>query len=512
VKQFVIVPAADHEEGELFEDEYGFCVPYPAHTLRYSAVMDDPSQYSGRTRIPYGEAGINEKGVSVSATESTFFHKKVLAVDPLTDGGLTEISMASYILQSAETALNGVELLADCIARYGHGNTNPGNPENCEVSTVLIADREETWLFEIVSGHQYVAVRLSDDTVSVIPNAIMTQQINIHDRNVICSPGLISTAIDGGFYVTDIEGDGEINVAKSYSEGYAPHAGYRYYYAAWILNRELAEAIDIIPRSAASLADQYPHASVEEGAAGSFCAEYSPSEASRGTIDLMTFRQVFGSHGEDTAYETTSKNISSDGASMRAIGTYRQNEEHIFEIRRNHSFPVSVCTIEWLAMGPSEFSVYVPFYAAAMTETPDAYTTETTDGFDPDSVYWLFNEIGNAGNGRYYRKDASGTYSDRYGNETDPETAEAVLLALSDSAFVENLHSSMIRAQEEMNAKAAADDALILALAGAGSVDEVSAMADKLARENAEFIRSFASATLTEIDETVNRIVLMPGN
>ena len=163
-------------------------------------------------------------------------------------------------------------------------------------------------------------------------------------------------------------------------------------------------------------------------------------------------------------------------------------------------------------MGPSEFSVYVPFYTAAMTKTPDAYTTETTDGFDPDSVYWLFNEIGNAGNGRYYRKDASGIYSDRYGNETDPETAEAVLLALSDSAFVENLHSSMIRAQEEMNAKAAADDALILALAGAGSVDEVSAMADRLARENAEFIRSFASATLTEIDETVNRIVLMPGN
>ena len=45
-KQFVIVPAADHEEGDMLEDDYGFCVPYPAHTLRYSAIMDDPSEYS----------------------------------------------------------------------------------------------------------------------------------------------------------------------------------------------------------------------------------------------------------------------------------------------------------------------------------------------------------------------------------------------------------------------------------------------------------------------------------
>ena len=76
VKQFVIVPAADHEEGEMFEDDYGFLAPYPLHTLRYSAIMDDPSKYDGIAKVPFAEAGINEKGVSVSATVSTDFNKE----------------------------------------------------------------------------------------------------------------------------------------------------------------------------------------------------------------------------------------------------------------------------------------------------------------------------------------------------------------------------------------------------------------------------------------------------
>lgn len=240
-KQFVIIPAADHEEGELFEDDYGFSAPYPLHTFRYSAIMDDPSQYGGIAKVPFAEAGINEKGVSVSATVSTDFNKSVLSADPLTMGGITEMSMASWILQSAESASDGVKILAACIDTYGHGNPSPDDPEKSEVSTVLIADREETWIFEIVSGHQYIATRLSDDTVSLSPNAIMTQQIDITDENIVASQGLISVARDGGFYVTDTEGEHQIHVAKSYSEGYGQAASYRFYYAANILNRDLAE-------------------------------------------------------------------------------------------------------------------------------------------------------------------------------------------------------------------------------------------------------------------------------
>ena len=183
--------------------------------------------------------------------------------------------------------------------------------------------------------------------------------------------------------------------------------------------------------------------------------------------------------------------------------SYRQAEEHIFEIRKDDSIPTSVCTIEWLAMAPSEFSVYVPFYSAAMTKTPDSYTTESIDSFDPESVFWLFNELGNIGNGSYFRADENGVYHDRYGKEIDTATAEAVLKYLSDSCIAQDLRDFMNEMQEEMNDRTATRDEEIIALAKSGSAKEVSAMADNLADENADFAKRIAKEKLAEIDKDV---------
>ncbi len=509
-KQFVIVPAKDHEPGEMMEDDDQFSAPYPAHTLRYSVIMDDPSTCSEKTAYPFAEAGMNEKGVSVSATVSTFYNDKVLKTDPAVTGGLSELSMASYILQSAESAEDGVRILADRIDTYGHGKAF-GSETSMEVSTVLIADSKETWVMEIVSGHEYIATRLSEDTVSLNPNTILTQQVNVRDQNVIASPGLISTAKKGGFYYSDMEGDDEINVMKSYSEGFPGSAGTRYYYGAYILNRDLAETLDIVSKDSSELKALYPNASVQDGTIGPYPLEYQPSEEMKGKISLMTLREVFSSHGENTPYETTSNNVNAEGVKMRSIGTYKQNEEHIFETRRNRDLPDSICTIEWLALGPAEFSVLVPFYTAAMRKTPDSYTTSSPDVFEPESVYWLFNEIGNIGNGKYYRKDQNDVYHDRYGNEIDAETAEAVLLYLKDSGLTDRLHERMRQAQEEMNVKAAADDEKIIALAKNGPDEEVENMADQLAEENAAIVKKLASETLAEIDAEVSAFLQDAG-
>ena len=503
-KQFVIVPAADHGPEDLFEDDHGFRAPCPAHTLRYSAIMDDPSEYDGIAHVPFGEAGINEKGVSVSATVTTLFNDRVLTADPLTAGGITEMSMASWILQSAETAQDGVKILAACIDTYGHGYPSPDHPDCAEVSTILIADRQETWIFEIVSGHQYVATRLSDKTVSLSPNVIMTQQVDVTDENIVASPGLISVAKSGGFYATDVAGDHQINVAKSYENGYVQSASYRYYYAAYELNRELAESLEVVPVPAASVRDVWPFASAEEVAVGPFSLQYRPSEAVNGTIDMTLLRRIYGSHGEGTPYETTSLNTAADGTPMRSIGTYRQNEIHLFEVRKDPLLPVSISTVEWLTLGPSEFSVYIPFYAAAMTAAPACYSTKTPDDFDPESVYWLFNEIGNAGNGRYYRQHEDGAYYDRYGKSVDAETAEAVLLYLSDKAFTDRLRAEADRLQAEVNAAFAADDPMMTALVSDG---EISAMADRLADRYAGYIKQAASDLLAGIDRDVDDFI-----
>ena len=60
----------------------------------------------------------------------------------------------------------------------------------------------------------------------------------------------------------------------------------------------------------------------------------------------------------------------------------------------------------------------------------------------------------------------------------DAETAEAVLLYLSDKAFTDRLRAEADRLQAEVNEAFAADDPMMTALVYDG---EISAMADRLA-------------------------------
>ena len=71
-KVFEVIPAADHAAGAMFEDSYGFSMPYPAHTYRYTVMRDSVNRGETMTdangniiEIAYGEAGMNEKGVAV---------------------------------------------------------------------------------------------------------------------------------------------------------------------------------------------------------------------------------------------------------------------------------------------------------------------------------------------------------------------------------------------------------------------------------------------------------------
>ena len=84
-KVFEVRPAADHKEGEMYMDAYGFSMPYPAHTYRYTVMRDSikagESFYEEdgyQINEAYGEVGMNEKGVAVSATVSTANNAKLL--------------------------------------------------------------------------------------------------------------------------------------------------------------------------------------------------------------------------------------------------------------------------------------------------------------------------------------------------------------------------------------------------------------------------------------------------
>ena len=323
-KRFVIYDHATHEPGEMYtENVYGFEMEFPSETYRYSVVED--SALYGDAEMPFGEVGFNELGVSLSATVTTEYSEEMEAIDPLTDGGISECGLAHILLGASQSARHGVEYLGSIIDEKG----------TAENYLLFIADEEEVWAFEAVSGHQWVAVKMPADKVAVIPNHMIIGKVDLTDtENVIASEGLVATAEEAG---TLVEEDGMINVMKSYSAPFDSYDSYR----AWAGSQFLAPSREISENQ-----DYYEFM-------------FEPDEK----VSLMDLRHLLSIRYEDQEY-SWNNGITEENATIRPIGVQRQAEVHIMDLDQTIS-------TQWQCMGPIEFSVSVPFYTRLMTETPE---------------------------------------------------------------------------------------------------------------------------------------------
>ena len=249
-KVFGVAESREIKDGDSYVDSYGFTMPYAdfgltGKTHKYTYMKDSPE--NGEEAVSpaggeaFAEAGINDSGVFVSATVSTNYMATwygtecaSMKADPLVETGICEISIGSVLLAHSDSAKDGVELLAKIIDKYGAGECN----------SLMIGDQNETWYFEIVSGHQYAAVKLpKDNSVSIQPNIMLLGVIDVNDTaNVVASKSLITLAEENNFLVKE---NGKINVAKSYAEVNSGAAQYqRYYQGLFYINEEAAKALD----------------------------------------------------------------------------------------------------------------------------------------------------------------------------------------------------------------------------------------------------------------------------
>lgn len=371
-KVFDVMEAADHAEGEMFEDAYGFSMPYPAHTYRYGYVRDS-LEYGdnivdddGNVVIPaYAQAGINENGVSVTATVSTIYDNDFLdEFDAPTGNGICEVSIAGVILQSATSAREGVQILADILDEYGAGD------DYGYYNFILIGDTKEVWNFQITSSHNYVAVRLPADKVSINPNIVTMGEVDTADtENIVASEGLISMPLENDFLVSsqydaDTYKDGDqitkINIRETYGTNDRAGQYTRYWQGVHYLNAELAEALDIT-----TMDESGKLASAELGGPISYLFD---ADRKLSTYDVLRF---FATRGEGTQYD------SNEDSSITPVCRTSQAEVHLFEIRPDEAaLPTQLATLEWLSVGRCEYSVFLPFYCALLTSTSDIYHSD----------------------------------------------------------------------------------------------------------------------------------------
>ncbi len=203
-KTYEVVPAKDYKDGDMLEDESnGFAYPHLSHEMKYTATYD--AAHGDGSNGNFGAHGFNEAGVSMTSTVSATPHDKILEADPLVKNGLAEAAMVDLVLPRAKTAREGIELVAKVLDEKG----------SAEGNIIVVADKNELWYMEILSGHQYVAIKFPQDRYAIFANTYYLGHVDFKDKdNVIASKDVEAVAKKADHYKTDK--DGNFHIADSY--------------------------------------------------------------------------------------------------------------------------------------------------------------------------------------------------------------------------------------------------------------------------------------------------------
>ena len=352
-----VIPAVENEPGRTMpvDDQNTVLAPIPANTYRYTStpLMDVATSHNG---IQHDAAACaNEKGVTMTMSVTAFTNQAALAADPLVKNGLTEDTANDLVICQSATAREAVQVLAGLIDTYG----------SSECNVALIADQTETWYVEMYTGHQYAAVLLPTDKVSVFGNEFTLEYLSDYADHIISSQ-LQTLPEEGGFAVY---GDsGELSLFDSYA---GPEVGATYsHMRTWIghrlLNADTPEDF--------SMEDRYPLV---------FTADHKVSVNE--VMRLMRNRYEGTEYSPDETGRTD----------MRVIGTDVSLSVHVLQIYAD--LPAEMACVTWESVGPAIYGVFVPLSPLCETVS-ESYSrnqpAEDFGHFDTDTYPWyVFKEL-----------------------------------------------------------------------------------------------------------------------
>ncbi|KAJ6788386.1 hypothetical protein PWT90_04646 [Aphanocladium album] len=167
-------------------------IPQVAHTHRYLSM--EYSDYEGFP-APLTNGGVNEKGVAVRDVWASN-RDELVAMTPTPQQGVQYADLARLVMERADTARHGVEVIGGLIKKHGYA-TYGGN-------THLIADKDEGWVvWEFAGGRGlWAAERLKTDEVRVLyPGYIEDFPTDFaNSSDYMGSDNLVSFAVEQGWW------------------------------------------------------------------------------------------------------------------------------------------------------------------------------------------------------------------------------------------------------------------------------------------------------------------------
>ena len=354
-KQWFVMPEGQWKQGDTFLGcpGYGeFEWKFTHDSYRFTYFTND--QYQGTcpecgqenaTHPSYTEFGTNEKGVSVSATETIYGNdaiggntkQNITGVDPFVkvkvDGkvGIEETDIPTIILAEADSAKAGVDLLLNIYKDYGA----------YFASGVFICDQNETWYIENCSGTQYVAIKVPDSMIFLEPNMAVIGRVDLDDKNIIASDKLIEVAQKGGTFV----GDADKNIID-----------FRASYAGRLdrVDQRMVDGLNYLNKNY------------------NYTAEQLLADNTRFTISNVNDKdEQVGLYTNIKADRTLDKNDVFGYYKLSSIGKPSNQDIEIFQLFKDKD--VTTGTVGWVGVGNMSNNVFVPYYPMLLTDSKDMY-------------------------------------------------------------------------------------------------------------------------------------------
>ena len=349
-------------------------IKLPPKPLRYTSCPSVNPEHG-----IWPATGINAANVGMTATETISSNPRVLGADPLVvlkkaeregdkeiPGGIGEEDIVTLVLPYIRSAREGVVRLGSLLEQYGTYESNG----------IAFNDENEIWWLETIGGHHWIARRVGDDEVVVMPNQFGLDNFDFDDAYgeqscCMCSKDLKEFLEQNRL---DLNRDGVFNPRWAFGS----HAFHDHIYntpCAWYMGRYLTPTryrwdgpdADFTPES-----DNIPWSFVPE---------------KKVTVEDVAF--LLSSHYQGTPYDPYASSAEKPGI-YRPIGINRTGVTGLCQIRSG--VPDAVKGVEWICFASTTFGAFLPVYVN-VPKMPD-YLSAVTKRVSTEDYYWTTRMIG----------------------------------------------------------------------------------------------------------------------
>jgi dipeptidase len=314
---------------------------------------------------------LNEWGVTLTSNSS---QSKVQ-----NGNGRIGHNLRKIVIERAQTAREGVKIAGMLVEKFGYASSG---------RVYSIADPNEAWVFEVANGRNWIARRVPDDEVAIIPNYYIIDEFHEADTtNFIASTEIVTYAENNGWY--DSIKDPSFNFRKVYGHSNRLDAIWNIARKWVILNR---------------FADQQYN----------FNADFPFSIKPKRKIDIPTLIAALENHYEGTPFAADAS--LTPGSRHRRSGLGVKDTLTVCNLYNDYScitqlrsgLPAEIGNVLWISPRYPCIQPFIPWYygtrrispsyeKATYREALENYNNKNRNYIElyPDHACWVFDDFAN---------------------------------------------------------------------------------------------------------------------